>query len=675
MDMNNHTHHNHTQHNNSDQHHTENDHQEHDHSQHSGHAAMFKKLFYNTLPLSIIIVILSDFIGMLRGVPMFVFPGQQYTLVLLSSILFFFGAKPFIVGLINELKGRKPGMMTLVSVAITTAFLYSIATVFGLKGEPFWFELATLISVMLFGHWLEMRTTEGASSSLSKLAALLPSSAHKYTDKTNTIEVEIASLKIGDRVLIKPFEKIPADGKIVLGSTTINESMVTGESRPIEKTINDNVIGGSQNQQGAIDIMIEKIGENTFLSQVGKLVSSAQKSKSKLQTLSDTAAMYLTIIAISVAIFTFVYWTWISPMGIAFAIAHAVTVLVIACPHALGLAIPLVVSRTTSIAAANGLIIRNRQAFESARNITNVIFDKTGTLTEGVFTPVEVDYADGQDSSILSTIIASIESSSEHPIASALSGLTDKRVKVIDIQSLPGVGIQGTVEQKQYLVASAAYVEKNNLKLSETLIPKQVGTTVYLIQGQEVLAMIVLGDTIREVSKQAIQSLHQMQIKVSMLTGDASNVAKSVSEQLSLESYKAEVTPQDKSDFISNLKNSNSTVCMVGDGVNDAPALAISDVAIAIGAGTDVAIDTADIVLVNNNPKDIPALIRLSKASYAKMQQNLWWASGYNIITIPIAAGLLNSYGVMVSPAVAGLLMAFSSVIVSINAQRLELKD
>jgi P-type Cu2+ transporter len=547
--------------------------------------------------------------------------------------------------------------------------------VFGLQGEPFWFELATLISVMLFGHWLEMSASEGASNSLSKLAALLPKTAHKYVDDTHTIEVEISSLVIGDRVLIKPFEKIPSDGKITAGSSTINESMVTGESKPIEKTIADQVIGGSQNLQNAFDIVIEKVGESTFLAQVSKLVSAAQTSKSKLQTLSDTAAMYLTLIAITVASLAFIYWTWIDPKGIAFAIAHAVTVLVIACPHALGLAIPLVIARTTSIAAANGLIIRNRQAFESARNITNIVFDKTGTLTDGVFVPVEVVYASGQDKQQLASIIASIESSSEHPVATALQSLTTNRIPVSGALSIPGVGIQGTVEQQQYLVASAAYVKQKQLVLSPDMKPKQVGTTVYLIQNKIILAMVVLGDTIREVSKQAIQSLHDMQIKVSMLTGDAESVAKAVSQELGLESYKAEVKPQDKSDFIIALKNQNSKVAMVGDGVNDAPALAVSDVAIAIGAGTDVAIETADIILVNNNPLDIPILINLSKASYHKMLQNLWWASGYNVITIPLAAGLLNGYGVSVSPAVAGLLMALSSVIVSINAQSLKLKS
>lgn len=650
-------------------------HSQHNQLGHIGHADIFKKLFYNTLPLVIVIVILSDFVGMLSGASTFTFSGQQYVLAMLSSILFYIGGKPFLVGLKNELQIRKPGMMTLVAVAITAAFLYSLATVFGLQGEPFWFELATLISVMLFGHWLEMSATEGASSSLSKLAALLPKTAHKYSDNSNTVEVEIASLIVGDRVLIKPFEKIPADGKIISGNSTLNESMVTGESKPIEKNIGDQVIGGSQNQQNAFDIVIEKIGESTFLAQVARLVSSAQASKSKLQTLSDTAAMYLTIIAITVSAFTFIYWTWIDPKSIAFAVAHAVTVLVIACPHALGLAIPLVVARTTSIAAANGFIIRNRQAFESARNITNIIFDKTGTLTEGVFVPIEVKYAKGQDKNHLATVIATLESASEHPVATALSVLSKERISIANIESLPGIGIQGTIGQKQYLIASAAYIKKKEFKLSQDLMPKQVGTTVYLIQEETILAMVVLGDTIREVSKQAILKLHEMQIKVSMLTGDAENVAKAVADQLTLDSYKAEVKPQDKSKFITNLKNQNSIVSMVGDGVNDAPALAVSDVAIAIGAGTDVAIETADIVLVNNNPLDISSLINLSKASYLKMQQNLWWASGYNIITIPIAAGLLNGYGVTISPAIAGLLMAFSSIVVAINAQNLKLKN
>ena len=416
---------------------------------HMGHATMFKKLFFNTLPLVIIIIIGSDFIGMIRKTPTFVYPGQQYILAILSSILFYIGGRPFLKGLVNELKHQKPGMMTLVGVAITTAYIYSIATVFGLEGEPFWFELATLISVMLFGHWLEMKTSEGASSSLSKLAALLPKSAHKYIDNSNTIEVEIANLVVGDRVLIKPFEKIPADARITSGNSTINESMVTGESKPIEKGIGDLVIGGSQNQQSAFDVIIEKTGENTFLAQVSALVMSAQTSKSKLQTLSDTAAMYLTLIAISVAGFTFVYWNYFDPKGIAFALAHAVTVLVIACPHALGLAIPLVVARTTSIATQNGLIIRNRQAFESARKITNIIFDKTGTLTDGVFVPTEIKYAKDQNDENLATIIASIESSSEHPVATALQSLTKNRIQVSDVLSLPGIGIEGTVDQKK----------------------------------------------------------------------------------------------------------------------------------------------------------------------------------------------------------------------------------
>lgn len=650
-------------------------HSQHNQSEHAGHAAMFKKLFYNTLPLVVLIVILSDIIGLLRGQPLLVFPGQSYILVVLSSILYFIGGRPFLVGLKNELLKKKPGMMTLVGVAITTAYLYSLATVLGLKGEPFWWELSTLISVMLFGHWFEMKSTEGASDSLSKLAALLPKFAHKIDEYKNITDVEINTLSIGDRVLIKPFEKIPSDGRIVVGSSMINESMVTGESVPMEKSIGDLVIGGSQNEHGALEIIIEKIGENTFLSQVSKLVASAQSSKSKLQTLSDTAAMYLTIAAITIASFTFIYWTFIDPKDIAFAIAHAVTVLVITCPHALGLAIPLVVARTTSIAAANGLIIRNRQAFETARKITNVIFDKTGTLTEGVFTPIEVVYAQGQDKEYLASIISTLESASEHPVATALSGLSKERIDITEVNSLPGIGIQGTVGQKQFLIVSSAYVEEEKFKLSSELKPNAVGTTVYLIQDETVLAMVVLGDTIREVSQQAVQDLHEMNIKVSMLTGDAENVAKAVSTKLNLDSYMAEVKPEDKSKFIKKLKSSQSTICMVGDGVNDAPALAVSDVAIAIGAGTDVAIETADIVLVNNNPRDIPALINLSKESYLKMQQNLWWASGYNIITIPIAAGLLNNYGVTISPAIAGLLMAFSSIIVSINAQNLKLKN
>jgi P-type Cu2+ transporter len=640
---------------------------------HMGHAAMFKKLFYSTMPLVILIVILSDIIGLIRGVPFLTFPYQSYTLAFLSTILFIIGGKPFLDGLINETKNQKPGMMTLVTVAITASYIYSIATVFGLKGEPFWWELSTLISVMLFGHWLEMSATEDASNSLAKLAELLPKFAHRYINKTDTEDVELETLIVGDRVLIKPFETIPSDGIISTGNSTINESMVTGESLPVEKTIGDQVIGGSLNQQNAFDIIIQKTGDSTFIAQVSKLVSEAQLSKSKLQTLSDTAAMYLTYSAIVISILTFIYWALVDNKGIAFALAHAVTVLVIACPHALGLAIPLVIARTTSIAAKNGLIIRNRQAFETARNITNIIFDKTGTLTEGIFTTLEVAINKPHDKNYLLMIIASIESNSEHPVATALKSLTSERINVTQVESIPGVGIQGFLNQKKYIVASSNYVKQKNLAIPQELLPQKVGTTVYLISEETVLAMVTLGDTIREVSKEVIVSLHAMNIKVSMLTGDAEVVAKQVSNELGIDSYQSEVKPKDKSEFIQNLKNSNSIVSMVGDGVNDAPALSISDVAIAIGAGTDVAIESADIILVNNNPKDIPAIISLSKASYLKMQQNLWWASGYNIFTIPIAAGVLNNYGVMVSPAIAGLLMALSSIIVSVNAQRLEL--
>jgi Cu2+-exporting ATPase len=574
-------------------------------------------------------------------------------------------------------------MMTLIAIAISVAYFYSSAVVFGLHGEVFFWELVTLIDVMLLGHWLEMRSVMGASRALEELVKIMPSVAH-LKKNGEVVDIGVDQLKVGDKVLIKPGEKVPVDGTVVEGTSSVNESMLTGESQPVTKKSGNDVIGGSINGEAAFVVRVEKTGKDTYLSQVVELVRAAQESKSKTQDLANRAAMYLTIIALTVGTLTFTFWILFGQQTV-FALERAVTVMVITCPHALGLAIPLVVAVSTSIAAKSGLLIRDRQAFERARNLQAIIFDKTGTLTEGRFGVTDVvslsgkENETGKENERILSLAASLEASSEHPIATGIlesareKGLQTQSVE--EFSSIPGKGVQGLVEGKKFLVVSPGYLEENGIILKDQKIEEikaQGKTVVFLLEGDKVLGAVALADVVRKESREAISKLKSMGIKCLMLTGDNRYVAAWVSRELELDDYFAEVLPHEKAEKVKEVQ-AQSITGMVGDGVNDAPALAQADVEIAIGAGTDVAIETADIVLVKNDPRDVVDIIGLSRKTYSKMYQNLLWATGYNVFAIPLAAGVLYGYGILLSPAMGAVLMSLSTVIVAINAKTLRM--
>lgn len=645
-------------------------------SGHSHHAMMiadFKRRFWISLVITIPILILSPVIQQFLGVGASLrFTGDMYLLFIFSSIVYFYGGYPFLKGLIDEIKIKQPGMMTLVAVAITTAYLYSSAVVMGLMGEVFFWELATLIDIMLLGHWLEMKSIMGASRALEELARLMPSDAHKVMPDGSTRDVPLSELKLADKVLVKPGEKIPADGSVIEGITSVNESMLTGESNPVSKGTGAQVIGGAVNGEGSVTIEIRKTGKDSFLSQVIKLVNEAQQSKSKTQDLANRAAMWLTIIALGGGLITLLVWTILIKMNFGFSLERTVTVMVIACPHALGLAVPLVVAASTAIAARNGLLIRNRIAFEKARNIEAIIFDKTGTLTQGKFGVTDTVVIDkrytAQD---ILQYAASVESHSEHPIANGIVTAIKDIPTVEGFKSIPGKGAQGRVQGKTVLVVSPGYLRENNLKVDAPQIEKltqQGKTVVFVIMEEKVAGAIALADIIRTESKQAVTELKRMGIRCLMLTGDNRQVAKWVAEEIGLDEYFAEVLPQDKASKVKEIQQRGLTVAMTGDGVNDAPALAQADVGIAIGAGTDVAAETADIILVRSNPLDAVAILGLARMTYSKMIQNLLWATGYNVFAIPLAAGVLYRYDILLTPAMGAVLMSVSTIIVAINA-------
>ncbi|OGI01516.1 MAG: copper-translocating P-type ATPase [Candidatus Margulisbacteria bacterium GWF2_38_17] len=645
-------------------------------SGHSHHAMMiadFKRRFWISLVITIPILILSPVIQQFLGVGASLrFTGDMYLLFIFSSIVYFYGGYPFLKGLIDEIKIKQPGMMTLVAVAITTAYLYSSAVVMGLMGEVFFWELATLIDIMLLGHWLEMKSIMGASRALEELARLMPSDAHKVMPDGSTRDVPLSELKLADKVLVKPGEKIPADGSVIEGITSVNESMLTGESNPVSKGTGAQVIGGAVNGEGSVTIEIRKTGKDSFLSQVIKLVNEAQQSKSKTQDLANRAAMWLTIIALGGGLITLLVWTILIKMNFGFSLERTVTVMVIACPHALGLAVPLVVAASTAIAARNGLLIRNRIAFEKARNIEAIIFDKTGTLTQGKFGVTDTVVIDkrytAQD---ILQYAASVESHSEHPIANGIVTAIKDIPTVEGFKSIPGKGAQGRVQGKTVLVVSPGYLRENNLKVDAPQIEKltqQGKTVVFVIMEEKIAGAIALADIIRPESKQAVTELKRMGIRCLMLTGDNRQVAKWVAEEIGLDEYFAEVLPQDKASKVKEIQQRGLTVAMTGDGVNDAPALAQADVGIAIGAGTDVAAETADIILVRSNPLDAVAILGLARMTYSKMVQNLLWATGYNVFAIPLAAGVLYRYGILLTPAMGAVLMSVSTIIVAINA-------
>ena len=646
------------------------------HSSHSSGIADFKKRFYVVLILTIPIMLLSEMIQHWLNIHIS-FPGSKYVLLILSSVVFFYGGWPFLKGLVGEMRAKNPGMMTLVAFAISVAYIYSVATVFGLKGMDFFWELATLILIMLLGHWIEMKSVAGASRELELLVQLMPDDAHLVNgDKITDVKTE--SLIENDVILIKPGEKVAADGVIADGESYLNESMLTGESKPVEKTKGDKVIAGSINGNGAIKVSVSHGAKDSYLSQVIKLVQDAQKSKSKTQLIADTAARWLTLIAIVAGITTFLVW-YLSGKDLAFSIERMVTVIVICCPHALGLAVPLVVAKSTALSAKHGLLIKNRTAFENARKITTLVFDKTGTLTVGKFQVVRyVTHNDKYTQEQVLQYAAALEQNSEHPIA---TGITAKAKElnlvlpaVIGFEAITGKGITGIIDRKDVMVVSPGYLKEKFSFLTKEDMVKAEETLVFVLIDDDIAGSIALADEIRPESFEAIKTLRQNNIKSILLTGDNATVAKGVSDRLGMDSFFAEVLPHQKLEKIKELQDTGEYVAMTGDGVNDAPALAQANVGIAVGSGSDIAAETAGIVLVNSNPKDVVSLIQFGKATYRKMIQNLIWATGYNVVALPLAAGVLYKMGILLSPAAGAVLMSVSTVVVAINASLLKVK-
>ncbi|MGA7307095.1 MAG: copper-translocating P-type ATPase [Rhodothermales bacterium] len=686
-----HSHHDHDDHGDGHEHHG--DHEDHGgqheghgggHDGHAGHGdhhahmvADFRKRFWVSIALTIPILALSpmlqEWLGLTGSLR---FTGDLWVLFALSSVVFFYGGKPFLSGLYSELKAREPGMMTLIAIAITIAYGYSSAVVFGVPGKIFFWELATLIDVMLVGHWIEMRSVMGASRALEELARLMPSEAHKVTEDGSVVDVPLSELSTGDHVVIKPGEKIPADGTVVDGSTSVNESMLTGESMPVSKKKEDEVIGGSINGEGSITVSVERMGEESFLSQVVELVRQAQSSKSRAQDLANRAAKWLTFVALGSGAATMLGWLLFTDVEFVFALERTVTVMVITCPHALGLAVPLVVAVSTSLAAGKGLLIRDRRAFEAARNLTAIIFDKTGTITEGRFGVTDVAvFGEGMDETQLVALAAAVESFSEHPIAQGIVREVENPKTASDFNSIPGKGAEASVDDHHVVVASPGYIKEQGLDLPDGRAEELAAegkTVVFVVVDGKVRGAIALGDQVRSESKEAVARLKKMGIVTMMLTGDNRKVAEAVAAEVGIDEVIAEVLPGQKADKVEEVQKRGLIVAMTGDGVNDAPALARADVGIAIGAGTDVAVETADIVLVRSNPLDVISIIELSRATYRKMKQNLWWAAGYNILAIPLAAGVLYPIGIVLNPAAGAALMSLSTVIVAVNARFLK---
>ena len=678
---------NHEQHNQKKTDHSRMDHSKMDHSEHGGapmgmaghdhHKMMvadFRKRFWISTIISIPILFFSPMIQEFFGYD-YLLPGNSYILFVLSSFVYFWGAWPFLKGFWGEMKVKGPGMMTLISMAISVAYFYSSATVFGLRGEDFFWELVTLIDIMLLGHWLEMKSVLGASKALQLLVSMLPAEAHRV--KGDTIEdVKLEDLLKGDVILIKPGEKVPADGIISEGSSYLNESMLTGESKPVKKEVTDKVIGGSINGNSTLKVKVEHTGKDSYLNKVIKLVEDAQKTKSKMQNLSDRAAKWLTYIALVIGFGTLAVWLMLG-YPFVFALERMVTVMIIACPHALGLAIPLVVAISTAVSAQNGLLIRNRTAFEESRKISALLFDKTGTLTKGDFGVTRIESVDKKyTADEVLRLASALEQSSEHPIAVGII----KKVKEDNVtipkpenfNAITGKGVEADVEDKKVKVVSPGYLRDENIAIPEDAFSDAAETVVFVLIDGKLSGYIALADEIRPESFDAIQVFKKNNIKVLMATGDNEKTAKAVSDKLGLDGYYSEVLPHQKVEIVKELQGKNEFVAMTGDGVNDAPALAQADVGIAVGSGTDVAAETADIILVNSNPQDIASLILFGKATFKKMIQNLIWATGYNIVAIPLAAGVLYSTGFVLGPAVAAVFMSLSTIIVAINAQLLK---
>ena len=649
------------------------------HNQHIGHnVEMFRNKFWVCLIISIPVLLWDPMIQQWFKYQLPSFPGSNFIPAVFGTIVFIYGGWIFLQGAYQELVHKTPGMMTLISLAINVAFFYSIAVMLGLKGHTLWWELATLISIMLLGHWIEMRSISQAQGALQELAKLLPDTAILLTDDESTQEVLVEQLQEGDLILIRPGAIIPADGMVQSGKSSVNEAMITGESKPVEKKQGERVLAGTVNGEGSLRVKIAGIGDKTALAGIMRLVEQAQSSRSRAQALADRAAFYLTLVAIGSGLITLIGWL-LSGSTLDFAITRVVTVLVIACPHALGLAIPLVIAISTTLGARNGLLIRDRRGLEEARNLDVVVFDKTGTLTMGEHRVIQTVTDKSIDNEEALRLAAAVERDSEHPIARALQ----KSAEAVGIEippsqnfrAIPGQGVQAQVEGREFQVGGPSLLKSEKFPIPEEFndaahrFGESGQAAIYLVEGEKVLAVFAIADAIRPESYEAIRNLHQLGIQSAMLTGDSEAVAETVAKELDINLVFAQVLPEDKAKKIQDLQKQGKRVAMVGDGVNDAPALATADVSIAIGAGTDVAVEAGDVVLVRSDPRDIPRIIKLSKATYQKMIQNLWWAAGYNIIALPLAAGALAWAGIILAPAVGAVLMSASTVIVSINAQ------
>lgn len=650
------------------------------HDKHAGHSvAMFRDKFWISLALTIPTLIWGHMLQGALGYTAPRFPGSAWIPAVFGTIVFFYGGWVFVQGAWRELSDRAPGMMTLIALAISVAFVFSVVVTLGYPGMPLWEELATLVTIMLLGHWMEMRSIFQAQGALKELAKLLPNTAVRLVDG-RAEEVPLAALREGDTVLVRPGAQIPADGVVREGKSAVNESMITGESRPIEKQDGSEVIAGTVNGDGSLRVVVTRTGDRTALAGIMRLVEQAQTSRSHAQVLADRAAFLLTLVAVGAAVITAVVWAALQAPG-AFTIERVVTVLVIACPHALGLAVPLVVAISTTLGARNGLLVRDRRGLEDARNVNAVVFDKTGTLTLGEHRVVAMrtDGALSDDEAL--RLAAAVEQDAEHPVARAIvtsaeeRGLTPPRAS--DFQAIPGYGVQAIVEGRQLAEGGPNLLARLGVEPSPALhtFAEQAAAkgqgTIYLVEGARALAAFAVADAVRPESAEAVRRLHREDIQVVMLTGDARPVAEGVARELGIDTVFAQVLPGEKAEKIKSLQAQGKRVAMVGDGVNDAPALLTANVGVAIGAGTDVAVEAGDIVLVRSDPRDVPRIVALSKATYRKMVQNLWWAAGYNIVAIPLAAGVLQPWGIVLSPAVGAVLMSLSTIIVAVNAQLL----
>ena len=670
-----HEHHDHAAH---DHHADHDDHAQHDHSHHD--PAIFKRKFWISLALTVPTLVFSSGLQGILGLDGPRFPGSQYIPALFGVVLFVYGGLVFVRGGIQELRAKQPGMMTLISLAIVVALGYSIAVTLGFPGMDFWWELATLITIMLLGHWIEMSAIMGAQNALGELAKLIPDTAI-VLHGDHQMEMAVSAITVGSHVLVRPGSAVPVDGTVIEGESTVNESLLTGESQSVAKVAGASVVAGSINGDGALTIEVTRTGEQTALAGIMKLVADAQASKAGVQILADKAAALLFYVALGAAIVTAVVWAVIAPDDPAFVIERVVTVLVIACPHALGLAIPLVASLTTAIGARNGILVRSRLALEAARTVDVVLFDKTGTLTEGRQGVVSVVASGDLDEELVLVLAAAVEAKSQHPIGAAIVAEAKARglkgARASTFQSLAGRGVEAVVDGSTVTVASTRVVNERGLTMSAALVQarKEVdaagNTVVFVLRNADVVGLIAIADVVRAESKEAVEALHRAGTRVAMLTGDSHAVGNHVAARLGITEVFAEVLPGQKDEVVARLQKDGSTVAMVGDGVNDAPAIARADVGIAIGAGTDVAIESAGIVLASDDPRAVLATVRLSRASYRKMVQNLFWATGYNVVGIPLAAGVLAGAGILLSPALGAVFMSVSTIVVALNAQLL----